>query len=69
MNQSRHHGIFQATEFRKQVMKLKHKPDPFIPERSQFLFRPFEDILFLEQENAGRRVIQCSQDMNQCAFP
>jgi len=55
MNQSRHHGIFQAAEFRKQVMKLKHKPDPFIPERSQFLFRPFEDILFLEQKNAGRR--------------
>jgi len=63
-DQGRHHRVFKAAELRQQIVKLKHKTDGPVPERSQFFFRPTENIQTIKQNFSRSRMIQRSQNMD-----
>src|SRR5690348_17349244 len=64
----RHTYVFKSRKFRKQVVKLKNKPDMLVSEGRNFLLRKRAYFSFVNRYNPFIGFVQCAENVKQCAL-
>lgn len=67
-DESRHGDVFNCRKFGQQMMELKHKTDPFVPEIGKLGFGHRRDVMGMDRDVSLRRTVQSAKDVEQCAF-